>query len=111
MQEHFGVSVDIHQAIPKNGWRMKVTVASLGIYINGFRAYPSKKEAGSWAIYPPSQPVGSRFVPVIEFDKSMPLWDEIETKAKQAVIAREQQEAKLAVDSNISPTELSDVGF
>ncbi len=108
MNATFDVSVEIHQAIT-NGWRLKVTLPTLGMYINGFRAYPSKKEVGAWAIYPPSQKVGSRFVAVMEFDKSMPLWDEIERAAKIAVLKREEQEA--ALEGNQQGVEAEDVNF
>lgn len=108
MQKQFSVSVDIHQAI-KNGWRLKVTVPELGMYINGFRAHPSKKEPGEWAIFAPSQKVGSRWVDVVEFDHSMPLWKEIEKIARAVVAKREEIEEKMTADEET--IEVEDLPF
>jgi len=61
-----------------NGYRLKISVLDLGIYINGFTARKSDKNASGWWIQPPANNINGKWVHSIELDKSKSLWVEIE---------------------------------
>lgn len=73
--EKYEVKVEYRGEI-SGGYRLKVSILSLGVYIDGFKAYPSKKDDG-WFIAPPSTRIGNRYKDVIEFNKAKPLWRDI----------------------------------
>jgi hypothetical protein len=67
-----------------NGFRLKVTIDALGLYINGFRVLNGRGEHKWWVI-PPQQRAGPRYIDILEFDKSYDLWTDIENACIQAV--------------------------
>jgi hypothetical protein len=82
----FDVHIEIRGEVPKGGYRLKVSVLDLGMYIDGFRAYPSKQVEGTWAIYAPSTAIGgNRYKDVIEFAKTKQLWAEIAAACEEAI--------------------------
>lgn len=82
----FNVQVAVRSEIPKGGFRLKVSILELGMYIDGFRGYPSKKVEGAWVIYAPSTAItGNSYKDVVEFNKSRMLWREISEACEQAI--------------------------
>lgn len=78
------IEVDYHTAI-KGGHRLKVSVLSYGLYIDGFTARPSERNDSGWWVQPPSIRVGNGWQHIIGFDKSLSLWQEIEQACIDAV--------------------------
>ena len=85
MNNEYGVEATIHRAIDKGGYRIKVSIVNIGVYFNGFRGYPSDKNTNDWVIYPPSQYANGKYIPIIEFDNSMPLWQTIREQCIGAI--------------------------
>jgi len=68
-----------------NGFRVKVSILELGLYISGFTArYSDRSPSGLW-IQPPSINSNGKWVKIIEFNKTMPLWKEIEDSVIEAI--------------------------
>ena len=67
------------------GYRLKVSVLDLGLYIDGFRAIPSNKNQSGWWVQPPSNNVGGKWINAVEFDKTKVLWNEIEKSCERAI--------------------------
>jgi hypothetical protein len=77
MPKVFSVEAQVHKPLEK-GYRVKVSVLDLGIYINGFVVFPPNEEHKNWAVYPPKQHGGfGNYIPIVEFDKKLTLWSEI----------------------------------
>jgi hypothetical protein len=78
------IQVDYHTEIT-NGHRVKVSILDLGMYINGFRVYEPNAEHKDWMVFPPQHHAGPRWVNIVEFNKSEPLWVEIYKKCIECV--------------------------
>ena len=102
--------------IDRNGYhRLKVSMDDMGMYMFGFRG--KKSDRGGWWIQPPSTKTTSGYKKNPEFDKSKPLWIEIEKACILAVeeygevdadriMSKEDFDTALDVAiSNITPTE------
>lgn len=61
-----------------NGYRLKIGVLDLGLYVYGFTARKSDINSSGWWIQPPAVNVNGRWKSTLEFDKSKSLWPEIE---------------------------------
>lgn len=82
----YRVQVEVRGEVPNGGYRLKVSVLELGMYIDGFRAYPSSKYSGTWYVTPPSTNIGgNRYKSVVEFDKSKQFWASIADACSKAV--------------------------
>ena len=116
------VGAEVHKELA-NGYRLKVTVEALGVYINGFRVLPGKKDH-KWWVLPPQTKLGARYIDIVEFDKSLDLWIDIQNACINAVdsyhpetntpeLTKEQQEKFISeeldkkikeIDNEVSPT-------
>jgi hypothetical protein len=79
----YDVRVEVHKQLA-NGFRLKVSIPSIGMYVNGFRALPPRGDK-DWWIIPPQQRIGSRWITMIEFDTHNDLWTEIHQVCIKAV--------------------------
>lgn len=78
------VGAEVHKKL-ENGFRLKVDVTSLGLYINGFRVLPGKN-GHKWWVIPPQQKTGPKnYIDILEFDKTMDLWIDIQNACIGAV--------------------------
>lgn len=68
-----------------NGYRFKTSILDLGIYIHGWTARVSDRNSSGWWIQPPAVYVNNKWVSQVEFDKSKPLWLEIERTTLEAL--------------------------
>jgi hypothetical protein len=66
----------------KGGYRLKVSILDLGLYIDGMRL---TKPSGTWWLQTPAQRVNGRFWHNTEFNQKMTLWQEIFNKCIEAV--------------------------
>ena len=88
------ISDDIRGTIDK-GYRLKVSVLDLGIYMDGFRAIRSERNAGDWWIQAPAIFAGHKWRGTPEFDKTTTLWEEIEQACLETI-----QEAERGGNNN-----------
>ncbi len=77
------INAEVHKPLT-NGYRLKVTVESLGFYMNGFRVLPGRGQHKWWVI-PPQVKIGNAYFEPIEFDKSFDLWVDIQNACIEAV--------------------------
>lgn len=68
-----------------NGYRMKIHIEDLGLYMYGWTARRSEKNESGWWIQPTANRVGKIWKICPEFNKSMPLWQQIEKKCIETV--------------------------
>lgn len=85
------------------GYRLKVSILDLGMYIDGWRAMPSIKIAGTWWIQPPANSVNGKFVSPIEFDKTMSLWKEVQDSIIEAIETYKREAKEHALDGIQTP--------
>ena len=78
----------------ENGYRLKVSFTSLGMYIFGFRATPSKI-SGEWWVQPPATRSSAGWKQNPEFNKKETFWLEIEKACSLAISAYRGSEGNL----------------
>ena len=84
MPKLYSIEAQVHKPIPQ-GYRVKVSVLDLGMYINGMVVMPPN-EGHEWTVYPPSQRAGrGKYSYIVEFNKKLPLWEEIYDACVDAV--------------------------
>jgi len=62
----------------QNGYRLKISVLDLGLYINGFTIRRSEVNTTGWWVQAPANNKNGKWFNPAEFDKSKSLWVEIE---------------------------------
>ena len=86
LKKTYNIESQVHKQLAHGGYRVKVSLLDLGIYINGAVVFPPSPEHPEWAVYMPAQLAGRAiWKPVIEFNKKLPLWNEIYTSCTEAV--------------------------
>jgi hypothetical protein len=83
------VEADVHMAI-KDGYRLKVSIHGVGMYINGWQMYHSKRHSSGWKSTAPSYTVKGKLYHPLEFNKKEQLWKDIDIACLRA-IAREEK--------------------
>jgi hypothetical protein len=84
MSKVFTVTADVHKPIG-NGYRVKVSLLDLGVYINGMVVYPPNDDHNDWSVMTPALRSGrGKWAHVIEFNKSTALWEDVYTACVQA---------------------------
>lgn len=84
MTGQFGVEAEVHKPLAK-GYRVKASIKSLGMYINGIVVFPPDAKSNKWEFRSPAQKNGIRWSSIIEFDTSFPIWKEITEECFRAV--------------------------
>jgi hypothetical protein len=77
------------------GYRLKVSVLDIGMYILGFTARRSEKLSSGWWIQPPAIHTNGKWKYTAEFDKSKSLWPEIESACIHAVALQDNVDTML----------------
>lgn len=87
MPDEYVVEAMVHKPVGK-GYRVKVWIEALGLYLNGAVVFPNTRDDGEkWVMFPPSYTIGKNrkaFYPV-EFDRKLTLWQELSSTAILAV--------------------------
>ena len=92
-------------------YRVKVSILDLGMYLNGCRVLPPNGER-SWTVYPPQVQVYGRYIDVVEFNKKLPLWQEVCEAAIEAVKAYSTESRDFVLkDISDEPINLDDIPF
>lgn len=77
------VSVEVHKEIYE-GWRVKLLIPSIGLYINGMRVYPpNDKHPDKWIVLTPTYPNGKGRI--VEFNPNLELWKLVQERSIEAV--------------------------
>jgi len=114
MPKLYTVHAEVHKEIGK-GYRMKVLLPEMGMYINGFMAFRPHDQYEEWSLVAPSQPAGRGvYKAVIEFNKKEALWQEIFEAcldaAKEAELAHKPKDVVIE-DILDKPIDLSEIPF
>lgn len=79
------VEAEVHKQYG-NGYRVKVMILDLGIYINGMMVYPPNDEHKQWSVLTPARPAGrGKYARIVEFNKKLPLWEHVHDACVDAV--------------------------
>lgn len=101
----------------KDRYYVKITFVGIGVYANSFSVMPSKFEDQPYWVQPPKHlQKGKGWTPTIDFDKSYPIWEEIERKAIEAVELYKQNDSPTTKDVVLQqlskePISLDDIPF
>lgn len=81
----YNVEAKVHKELAF-GFRVKVSILDLGLYINGMVVFPPNDEHNYWTVNPPAMRAGrGKYVYIIEFNKKLPLWEEVYDACVDAV--------------------------
>jgi hypothetical protein len=110
MTETYNVKATVHMPLRK-GYRVKATIESLGVYINGIVVFPPDEKSDKWEFRSPAQNFGSGWKSVIEFSTKKPLWKEIKEECFRAVreYINSNHHTNTLQQSNSSDTVLNDI--
>ena len=103
--------------LEKDRYYVKITFVGMGIFVNSFSFMPSKFENQPYWVQPPKHlQKGKGWTPTVDFDKSYPLWEEIERNATEAVELYKRQDSLPVKDVVIEdipdgPITLDDIPF
>ena len=117
MPKLFNVEAEFHTTVATKAgtaYRIKVLVYDLGIFINGMMVYPPNPKFPQWGVTPPSRPAGrGQYKDVIEFNKKLPLWEEIHDKCVEvAQLEYANNKDEVIVDLDLSePINLDSIPF
>jgi len=84
MSDDYGIEVEVRGQIT-GGYRLKVTVTSIGMYIDGFTARESTRNTSGYWIQPPAQQVNHKWIHTPEFNTKTDFWAQLEEKCLQAL--------------------------
>jgi len=86
MTKVYTVIAEVHKPLPHGGYRVKVSLPDLGMYINGMVVFPPNEDKPDWYVQPPSKLAGrGKWVGIIEFNKKHILWTEVYVACAKAV--------------------------
>jgi hypothetical protein len=109
----FNIEATVHKELSL-GYRVKVSILDLGLYINGMVVFPPNEEHEHWAVYPPSMRAGrGKYAYITEFNKKLPLWDEVFDACVDAVKIRQSDDKDVVIadfDEN-APITIGDIPF
>ncbi|RYX79138.1 hypothetical protein EON76_00205 [bacterium] len=83
------IKVEASVHVPyKNGYRVKVSMPEIGMYINGMMIYPPDEGHPEWSVLTPARLAGrGKYAHIVEFNKKLPLWDAVYDASVAAVRA------------------------
>lgn len=111
MPKVFNIDAEVTPSKVKFGYRVKVWDKEMGIYINGMMVYPPNPKYSEWGVTPPGVPgVPGKFL--VEFNKKLPLWEEIKEKCIEvAQIEHSNTKDVVVEDIPDGPINLDDIPF
>jgi hypothetical protein len=114
MPKLYNIEAEIAPSDPtKVGYRVKVWDKEMGIYINGMMVYPPNPKFPEWGVVPPSMRAGrGRYSYIVEFNKKLPLWEEIYDKCVEvAQLEFANNKDEVITDIPDEPINLDDIPF
>jgi hypothetical protein len=104
MLDGYKIDAEVSQEVQTKygvAYRVKVLVRDHGFFINGMMVYPPNADHPEWAVLPPGMPrQPGKFV--VEFNKKLPLWSEIEEKCLEVakdVVVEEIPDGPISFDN------------
>lgn len=85
MTKLHNVEASVHKPYGQ-GYRVKVSILDLGMYINGMMIYPPNEDHNEWSVLTPARPAGrGKYARIVEFNKKLPIWELIYDACVDAV--------------------------
>lgn len=104
MAKLFVIEASVHKEL-ENGYRVKVSLPELGMYINGMMVFPPTEDHEDWGVFTPAQRAGrGKYVHLVEFNKKLPLWEHVFDACVDAVKAELSITQKDVVPEDIPDT-------
>jgi len=103
---NFDIEIEVLGSI-NNGYRLKVLVLDLGLFMYGWTARKSDKNTTGWWIQQQAIQVGGKWKHTPEFNKAIPLWQELEKKCIEAVDQYEENPPEVIDDKELTPEAIS----
>lgn len=102
----FDVQIEVLGDI-NNGYRLKVSVLDLGMYMFGWTARRSDKNESGWWVQQQALKIGNGWKLIPEFNKALPLWQQIENKCIETVIDYEDNPPEQITDDMLTDEAIS----
>ncbi len=84
MTDDYGIEVEVRGEIG-DGYRLKVSATSIGMYVDGFRALRSAKNHSGYWIQSPAQKVNGKWIHTPEFSTKTDFWAQLEQSCLNAI--------------------------
>lgn len=113
MPKLYTIEAKVHMELAK-GYRVKLSILSLGIYVNGMVVFSPNEEHNYWSVHEPSQRNRfGKYFKTVEFDHKTPLWKEIcETCVEAVQLYISESKDVVITDFDIdAPISLDDIPF
>lgn len=104
MAKLYTVEAAVHKECGE-AYRVKVSIISLGVYINGMMVYRPNEVHNDWTVLTPARPAGrGKYARIVEFNKKEPLWGQVYEACVDAVKLWISQQPKDVVLDDIPDT-------
>lgn len=103
----FDIEIEVLGSI-NNGYRLKASVLDLGLYMFGWTARRSDKNNSGWWVQQQAIQINNDWKHIPEFNKAMPLWQELEAKCIHAVQEYEDNPPELIKDEDLTPEAIAE---
>lgn len=103
----FDIEIEVLGDI-SNGYRLKVSVVDLGMYMFGWTARRSEKNKSGWWIQQQAIQIGGNWKLIPEFNKALLLWQKIESKCIEVVMDYESNPQQEITDEMMSEKALDE---
>lgn len=105
MIDDYGIEVEVRGEIT-DGYRLKVSVTSIGMYVDGFRAVKSDKNRTGYWVQSPAQKVNGKWIHTPEFSTKTDFWAQLDQSCLDAITDYETDVPSRGKDTVI--TDISD---
>lgn len=107
MDNELGIEMEVRGEI-RNGYRLKLSVNSIGMYVDGFTAVKSPRNASGFWVQPPRQEVNGEWKRMVEFALKTEFWATLEEKSLEAINGYNDTDTNV---KEITDEELTDEGI
>lgn len=109
MRNFHTIDVQVHKPV-NDGFRVKVSIIDLGMYLNGVLVFPPNEQHADWVVYPPVMNIGGyRKMYPAEFNKKERLWLEITQACIEAVQVDQSYDISPSADDFTTGLKLDDM--
>lgn len=99
MNNVYVINASVHKEI-KDGYRVKVSMEEIGMFINGMVIYPPNEKHEDWKVLTPAMKFGYKYVHTIEFNSKLQLWAEIREACIEAVKKYQSESSSMVRSDN-----------
>jgi len=109
MAKIFNIDASVHKELA-SGYRVKVSVVDLGMYINGMVVFQPNDDHKDWSVMTPAMRSGrGNWTHVVEFNKNNALWEEIYLACVQAAKQYVSEQDVVLLDISDEPMSFDNI--